>query len=82
MTPLRTVFFVLQEGGSTGEVYVTAFASREAALDYRLKAALASYRTSDVFEVPRRPALPELIELIETVAAAEFHYYEDGSTVE
>lgn len=45
-------YIVVQEGGSSTEIYVHAYSSRQAADYNRLSCASASYRTSEVIEVP------------------------------
>lgn len=45
-------YVVVQEGGSTGEVYVHTFDTDVEADDYRVEAAKGGYRTSDVISIP------------------------------
>lgn len=46
-----TVHIVVQEGGSSTEIYAHAFDNREAAAYHRLSCASGSYRTSEVVEI-------------------------------
>jgi len=55
------VHMVLQEGGSSRELYLHAYATPEKANEFRVSCAKGAYRTSPVIEVP-----PDLAALGET----------------
>ncbi|MDF8362048.1 MULTISPECIES: hypothetical protein [Achromobacter] len=64
-------FLVIQEGGSSDELYSKTFTTESDALDFRQSAAQASYPTSDPIAVPL--ALldhPRFSEIAERIAAA------------
>lgn len=74
-------FVVLQEGGSSGEIYASAHSSLEDAEAFRIDCRdSGSYRTSEIFEVPRALARhgEELYTLLEQAARAELDYPEDA----
>ncbi|MEY2152324.1 hypothetical protein AB7849_15570 [Rhodanobacter sp. 115] len=72
----RPAYLVVQEGGTSGELYVLAGESREEAEDLRAGCSQASYRTSAVIEVPAVLAAhgETLYELIEEILRAERSY--------
>ena len=47
-----TCFVVIQEGGSTGELYLNAYDTIEEAESFRRSCAEAAYQTSEPLEVP------------------------------
>lgn len=49
----KLVYFYVQEGGATGELYFHSFNTRRQAEKGKEKAEADSYRTSEVGEVPR-----------------------------
>lgn len=76
----RPAFVVIQEGGSSGAIYVHSHESHADAEDDRVDCAKGAYRTSRIIEVP--PALAELgeafYEVLEQVleASLQMEYFE------
>lgn len=76
----RPAFVVIQEGGSSGEIYVHSHESHADAEDDRIDCAKGAYRTSRIIEIP--PALAELgeafYEVLEQVleASLKMEYFE------
>lgn len=68
--PPTPAFVVVQEGGSSGELYIHSSPSEEDAVAFRESCADAAYRTSGVIEVPAALAAhgEELYVLLEAVA--------------
>jgi hypothetical protein len=70
MAPKR--FVVIQEGGSSAELYAYGFGVREAAERFRIVCSRDSYRTSEVMELPEGvDANPDLLRTLEEVWAAK-----------
>lgn len=69
--PPKAAYAVVQEGGATGEIYVHVYDSRDDAEAFRVSCAEASYRTSDLIELPGGLAAhgDELHGVLEAVAA-------------
>jgi len=63
-----TCFVVIQEGGSSGELYLNTYNTVQDATDFRRSCATAAYRTSEPIEVPvslaDHPAFAEVAEAI------------------
>lgn len=72
----RPAYLVVQEGGTSAELYVLAGETPEEAEDLRASCSRASYRTSEVIEVPAVLAAhgETLYELLEEVLRAERSY--------
>jgi hypothetical protein len=64
----NTFPLVIQEGGSTGEVYVHGFYSLRDARRFRVSAARAAYRTSAPIHVPIE--FEEHLDVIEDIVKA------------
>lgn len=72
-------YVVVQEGGSSSEIYISAHESREDAEAFRINCRDdGAYRTSGVFEVPSELAShgEALYELLEQVSRVEFDFPE------
>lgn len=65
-------YLVLQEGGTSEELYMVMFDSEEEAIEYRASCAEGSYRTSPVIPVPKALLGHEvlLINLIDEVVTS------------
>ena len=75
-------FVVIQEGGSSEEIYIHASDSEADAEAFRVSCRDdGAYRTSDVIEVPAALAAhgDSLYSLLEAVAQAEFDYPENDA---
>lgn len=73
----KTVYFIVQEGGSSGELYLHTFNQARAAERHRRDCAEGAYRTSPVGTLPTKVADalqaigdPELFDAVLTLAAA------------
>ena len=65
----RAVYLIVQEGGTTGELYVHTHNNRRSAEKDRVSCAGAGYRTTPVIRVPRALAdTPRFYEILEAVA--------------
>ncbi|MEX3984320.1 hypothetical protein AB4Y45_35775 [Paraburkholderia sp. EG287A] len=65
--PSQSVFVVIQEGGTSTELYVQQFDSQDSAHDYRVECwSSGAYRTSPIVEVPRsladHPAFDDVVQ--------------------
>ena len=70
-----TTYVVVQEGGSSTEIYAHAYESREAAEYNRLSCASGSYRTSEVIEVPESLTRhPEFFNSLEQILRASLSF--------
>jgi len=67
----KTFPLVIQEGGSTGEIYVHGFYSLRDARRFRVSAARAAYRTSAPIRVPIE--LAEHLDVIEDIVTASLN---------
>lgn len=67
----QQVYLVIQEGGSSTELYLRAHASRELAEEDRIRCAAGAFRTSPVVAIPRAVAdTPGFLEAVEMALLA------------
>ena len=71
----NTTYIVIQEGGSSTEIYTHAYSSRQAADYGRLSCDSGSYRTSEIIEVPESlTRQPEFFNAIEEILRASLNF--------
>lgn len=77
----KTIYIVIQEGGSSIEAYATSYDTKDDALDAMVDHATATYRSAGPFPVTIHQdgqkcyiAEPDVLELLNVVKIAEYEY--------